>query len=445
MKKLTQLIAALSVGALALAGCSDPGTGNSGGQAGSGSSGQAGSTQWPDATAKLDGTTLTIWAAQSSNKIPADVATSFEQATGAKVNIVTIPDPYEQNLQTKVATGDMPDLAMWQPTTSMLLSLGAKDKLQPLDGAPWESQYTDGILDYGGTLDGTRYAAFISAPSTMGVWYNKEVFDKQGASIPKNFDELLATARKMKDAGQTPLYEMGGEWWATQWTVQVLFADAAKNGLWDKVNKNEDKFTGPDIQGAIDQYADMITEGLYNSDIKTATFNQQAQALLDGKAAMAVATNSLLANMATLTDAKTLNDKIGFFPISKSGTLATSLPEQTNAVVAFKTGDAKREAAARQFLSYWLSDGYADFVKKQNLVSIIKDVDTPDTVPSAVIEANDALKNSVGSMQSLAIANPDLAKNLGDMIAGTKTPAQVGEATQQQFAQLASAMGAEGF
>ena len=72
-------------------------------------------------------------------------------------------------------------------------------------------------------------------------------------------------------------------------------------------------------------------------------------------------------------------------------------------------------------------------------------MDTPATVPTALAEANRTLASAVGSMQSLAIANPDLAKNLGDMIAGTKTAAQVGQETQAQFAQLAKAIGAKGF
>ncbi|AZR01404.1 ABC transporter substrate-binding protein [Trueperella pyogenes] len=441
--KTKQLIALAGVLAVTLAACSDPGAGKK--PEAKPSSGSSEVAKWPEATAKLDGTTLKIWAAQSSNKIPAGVAKEFEKATGAKVEIVTIPDGYEQNVLTKVATGDKPDLAMWQPTASMLLPINAKENLLPLDGAPWESKYADGVLDYGGTLDGKRYAAFVSAPSTMGVWYNKEVFEKNGAKIPKNFDELLTLARDLKAKGQTPLNEMGGEWWASQWTVQVLVGDASKDGLWDKVNKNEDGFTGPALQGAIDKYASMIKEGLYNEDIKTGTFDQQARALLDGKAAMAIATNSLLSNMASLTDAKTLNDKIGFFPISEKGNRATNHPEQTNAVVAFKTGDAKREAAARQFLTFWLTKGYQSFIDSQNTVSIMKDGKTPKSVPQAAIEANDALKGSVGSMQAQAIANPDLAKNLGDMIAGTKTPAQVGEATQAQFVELARAMGAKGF
>jgi raffinose/stachyose/melibiose transport system substrate-binding protein len=48
-------------------------------------------------------------------------------------------------------------------------------------------------------------------------------------------------------------------------------------------------------------------------------------------------------------------------------------------------------------------------------------------------------------MQALAIANPDLYIFLADMIQGTKTPEEVAQATQDQFAQLAKAQGAEGF
>jgi len=56
-----------------------------------------------------------------------------------------------------------------------------------------------------------------------------------------------------------------------------------------------------------------------------------------------------------------------------------------------------------------------------------------------------SLDGSVGSMQALAVANPDLYLNLADMIQGTKTPVQVAEATQAQFAQLAKAQGVKGF
>lgn len=207
-RRTSLALATSLVGALALASCSDPG---------SETTTQSGPASWPSATDKLDGVELTFWAAQSSAKIPQNVVKAFQEATGAKVSIVTIPDPYEQGVQTKVATGDLPDLAMWQPTTSQLLSLGAKERLQPLDGAPWEAATDASVLGAGGTLDGKRYAAFVSAPSVMGVWYNKKVFEANGVTVPKSFEELLTTARSLKAKGVTPFYEMGGEWWASSW------------------------------------------------------------------------------------------------------------------------------------------------------------------------------------------------------------------------------------
>jgi raffinose/stachyose/melibiose transport system substrate-binding protein len=122
--------AAIVVASIALTACSNPG---------SGSSNQSAPATWPAETAKLDGVNLTIWAAQNSNTVAKKVVADFEAATGAKVSIVTIPDPYEQDVQTKVASGDKPDLAFWQPSASELTSLNASTNLQSLDGAPWVS------------------------------------------------------------------------------------------------------------------------------------------------------------------------------------------------------------------------------------------------------------------------------------------------------------------
>ncbi|KQR26334.1 ABC transporter substrate-binding protein [Microbacterium sp. Leaf151] len=440
MKKRFIATAALTtVAALALAGCSDPGTGGGGAA--------AGPADWPAQDADLSGTTLTIWAAQNSNTVPDSVVSAFEAATGATVDVVTIPDPYEQSVQTKVATGDRPDLAFWQPTASQLTALNASTNLQSLDGAPFIDAYTPELKDITGILDGTRYAALISTPAVEGVYYNKEVFAKAGiTSTPTDWDSFLATARQLKAAGVTPFYDFGGGTpWATQWWVQVQLADAAKDGLWDRVNANEEKFTDPTIQGAIDTYQGLIQEGLFNADLKTATFEDQGPALLAGEAAMAVQVNSYFGQLQSLADTAELNEKIGFFPISPSGNVGTFIPDQANALVAFKTGDAAREAAARQLLSYWLGDGYADFVNAQKTVSLQSGVESSPEVPDALLAVSDSLGDSVGSMQALAVANPDLYLNLGDMIQGTQTPTQVAEATQAQFEELAKAIGTPGF
>ena len=225
----------------------------------------------------------------------------------------------------------------------------------------------------------------------------------------------------------------------------MQLADAAADGLWDRVNAGEEKFTDPTILGAIETYKSLIDEGLFNDDIKTATLEDQADAVLAGDAAMAVQVNSFFSQLQAKADTAELDEKIGFFPISPSGNVATVIPDQSNALVAFKTGDAKREAAARQLLSFWLGDGYADFVADRDTVSLLADVPTPSTVPQALKDVHASLADSVGSMQSLAVANPDLYIYLADMIQGTTTPEQVAQQSQDQFAQLARAQGVEGF
>ena len=359
---------------------------------------------------------------------------------------MTIPDPYEQGVQTKVATGDKPDLAFWQPTASMLTAINARTNLQPLTDAPWLSTLSADLRDITGILNGTRYAALITSPAVEGVYYNKEVFAANGiTATPKNFDDMISMARTLKAKGVTPFYEMAGDRWATQWWVQVQLADAARDGLWEKINTGKETFRSPTVLNAIKKYKALIDEGLFNANIKTAKFEDQGAALLAGNAAMVMQVNSFFGQLQAKADTATLDRKIGFFPISPSGNTGTFIPDQSNALVAFKTGDPKREAAARQLLSFWMGPGYRDFIADRNTVSLETAVPSPAGVPKALLDVHAAVSTSVGSMQALAVANPDLYINLADMITGTMSPEQVASATQDQFAQLAKAAGVSGF
>ncbi|MDN4483500.1 ABC transporter substrate-binding protein [Demequina lignilytica] len=446
MRKSIAGFAAAAAFALVAAGCSDPGSSSTAEPTSSSTDGGAMEEHWPAQDTNRDGVTLTIWAAQNSTQTAQSVADEFETLTGATVNIETIPDPYEQSIQTKVATGDMPDLAFWQPTGSQLTVLNAKQNLQSLDGAPWVDSYEPGLADITGILDGTRYAALVTTPAVEGVYYNKDLFEQAGITdLPTNWDEMIADADTLKAAGITPFYEMAADRWATQWWVQVQLADAAADGLWDRVNANEEAFTDATIQGAIDNYKALIDDGYFNDDIKTATFIDQGNALLNDEAAMVMQVNSYFGQLQSLTDTATLDEKVGFFPISPSGNVGTFIPDQSNAVVAFATGDDVQEATARQFLSYWMGDGYQSFVDTVKTVSLISGVESSSEVPQALLDVAASVGDSVGSMQALAIANPDLYIYLADMIQGTKTPEQVAEATQQQFAEFAAAQGAPGF
>jgi raffinose/stachyose/melibiose transport system substrate-binding protein len=435
MKRFLAGAALVAVVSLAAAGCT---AANPGG-------GSTGDVTWNDPTAKLDGVTLTLWTQPATSTYADQVISAFEAATGAKVEKVVLPDDASQ--LTKIATGDLPDLAWWQPTGSAMSVLLPSKNLQPLDSAPWLDTLDPAVRDIG-VVNDVHYAAMVSTPSVLGMFYNKADFAAAGITEePTNWDSLLDTAKKLRAAGIDPFYEGGGDGWPTQWWPQVQLAEAAKAGFWDKVNVNKASFTSPEMQDTIVRYQGMINDGLFNSDILTATFDDQGTHLLDGSAAMVLQDSSAFLGLVNgkLTGGDTVDDKLGWFPISTDGNIATTIPTGANALVAFKTGDDKKEAATRQLLSFWLGPDYADYLADLKTASIQPDVPNPDGLPAINGEIKDSLSNSVGSMQSLAAVNPDLWRNLQDMLNGGKTPEQVGEATNAQFSDLAKAQSLPGF
>ncbi|WEV46068.1 extracellular solute-binding protein [Bifidobacterium sp. ESL0690] len=446
MKKVIALTAAAAVSLGLFGACGNP-------AASSDSTDTSAKDYWPNPTGRLDGVKLTMWGGAEVKSVPAQVIKDFEKQTGAKINQVTVPDVYENNAQTKVTTGDVPDVAFWQPTASMLAGFVSQNKLQKLDNSPFVKNYKKGIAESGGSYKGHRYGVMISAPSVFGVYYNKDVFKKAGIeSTPKNWDEFVTTAQKIKDANvpgvESPLFEMGGSQWGTQWAVQAQLAEASKGGLYQRISKHLEKFTDPTYMKAITNYKSLFDKGLYNSDAGSAKDTEQEAALWQGKTSMIFGNNSQFLAIAALAgkDKQALDSKIGYFGISSKGNISSIIPDGSNGIVAFKTGDAKREAAARQFLNFWMSDKeYTKFVGDQNIVSALKTVKSPADVPQAMLDASNSIATGAGSMQSEAIANPDLYINLANMVNGTMTPKQVAQTTQDQFDQVAKAQGAKGF
>ncbi|SCX03959.1 ABC transporter substrate-binding protein [Candidatus Aquiluna sp. UB-MaderosW2red] len=436
MRRIATVAAVTMTSAILLAGCSaaNPNTGSDDAE-----------VVWNEPTASLEGVTLDFWTATTAASLADQVIDAFEKATGAKINVIIVPDIYETNAPTRIATGAIPDLAMWQPTASMLALLKPESGLQNFDEAPWIDSLTPAVQELG-KVDGTRYAAFVSSPSVIGMYYNKKVFAEAGIDeLPDSFEELMKDADAIKALGIAPFFGAVGDQWPTQWWPQVLLAEEVQDGLWDRVNANEEGFDDETIQAAIQQYKDMLDDGYFNDDNLTSTFSESGPALLSGEAAMVLQVNPFISLLQASADTATIDKNIGWFPISRDGNVGISIPGVENAVVAPKTGDAKKEAAARQFIRFWLETGYAAYIEDAGAISIQPNVESPTGVPAIAQLAADALTNSAGSMQQEAVANPDLYVFLANMAQGEMTPLEVGKSTQSQFAQVAAALGIDGF
>ncbi|MFD7404785.1 ABC transporter substrate-binding protein [Streptomyces sp. NPDC059866] len=432
-------LALICISALAATACSDPTAGDSGTE---------GKQTAVDPTARLDGVKLTMWTAQNTVNAPKQVIDAFEKATGAQVETQAIPDLYEQNVPTKLASGDRPDLMFWQPSISTLPFVQPQQNLLTLDGEEWVSRLGDTEKSLG-VIDGKRYAAIVTSPAMLGVYYNKDVFREAGLSekdFPQSYDDLLQLAHTVKDkTDAAAFYEAGGDKWPMQWQMQVQLTDLDQQ-WWAGLNQNKEKWTDPVVVGAIKKYKEKLLDaGLAQKNYRTGTFTGQADALWKGEAGMVLNVTSFQTQLQAKYSTAEIDKKIGWFPVSHSSATGMYSPDQTNGVVAFKTGDEKRQNAARQFLAFWLGPDYADYIKAMKIPSVQPSVPTPDGLPQTSKAQVAALPTAIGVFQAKAIVAPDTHLHLADMIYGKKSPQQVAQAIQDQFAQVAKAQGAPGF
>lgn len=439
-RRVLPALALICATGLAATACSDPTAGGSG-------SDDAKRTA-VDPTARLDGVKLTMWTAQNTVDAPKQVIDAFEKATGAKVETQAIPDLYEQNVPTKLASGDRPDLMFWQPSISTLPFVQPQQNLLTLDGEPWVSTLGDTEKSLG-VIDGKRYAAIVTSPAMLGVYYNKDVFKQAGLGekdFPKSYDELLALGRKVADqTDAAAFYEAGGDKWPLQWQMQLQLTDLDRQ-WWADLNANKKKWTDPVVVGAIKKYKEKLLDaGLAQKNYRTGTFTGQADALWKGEAGMVLNVTSFQSQLQAKHSTAEIDRKIGWFPVANSSATGLYSPDQTNGVVAFRTGDDKRQNAARQFLAFWLGPDYPDYIKAMKIPSVQPSVPTPGGLPETSKAQVAALPKAVGVFQAKAIVAPDTHLYLADMIFGKKSPQQVAQAIQDQFAQVAKAQGAPGF
>src|SRR5690349_14202793 len=115
----------------------------------------------------------------------------------------TNPPDYNATLRTQLETGTAPDLFFVRSFATgqdlfengFVASLkdlpGLSDSVSAASNAPWASE------------SGEPFAVPIAAVS-HGIYYNQDLFEANGISVPTTWEELLTAAQTLQDAGVTP-------------------------------------------------------------------------------------------------------------------------------------------------------------------------------------------------------------------------------------------------
>ncbi|NUW38760.1 extracellular solute-binding protein [Nonomuraea rhodomycinica] len=167
----------------------------------------------------------------------------------------TTATEYDTILSTGLAGDNGPDLA-WLRAGANLQPLVEAGRLLPLDtkDVPGLAGYDEKVLRYAkGDKDGKVYGVPF-AVQTLQVIYNKKIFADNGITPPKTYDEMIASAGKLKAKGVIPFAFGGKDDWMLP-IVASIFGTAHWGGdeFIAAVKAKQKKFTDPRFVEGIDQ------------------------------------------------------------------------------------------------------------------------------------------------------------------------------------------------
>ena len=242
-------IAAIAATGLVVAGCASGGGDNA---------------ETP-AAGEFAGQTLNVVAAWSGaeQKNFELVLKKFEDQTGAKVNYTSFGDNGPTYIQGQLEGGTPPNVAViGQP--ALLQSLGKNGDLIPVTDevkSLVDKNYSQSWIDLG-SVDGDLYGVWFKAANKSTMWYNADIYDEAGATVPTDWDSFMTQLQVVQDSGFSGI-SVGADvgWPLTDWFENVYLRTAGPE-MYDKLTNHEIPWTDASVTKALD-----VMATLWSSDV----------------------------------------------------------------------------------------------------------------------------------------------------------------------------------
>jgi len=174
----------------------------------------------------------------------------------------------KQGLQSLLQGGDPPDVFFeWagHRVLSKVRDGYVADLTDALDKDGWRDTFHPNAW-HATTVGGRNYLIPNAIMVTVIHWYNTRLLAKHKIEVPKTYDELLAAARKLKAAGEIPMFFGNWELWPMgNWGAQIIHR-VVGGKLYDDVLKLRPgtRFDNPEFIRALGFIGTWAQEGLLN-------------------------------------------------------------------------------------------------------------------------------------------------------------------------------------
>ncbi len=372
-------VALMAAGALTVAGCS--------------SSDDGGASMTPSdtmAAADLSGVTLNVSAAWSGDEQAnfEQVLKKFSDDTGATVNYTSFGDQAATTLGTQIEGGNPPNIAVIS-SPALLQQFAKAGDLKPLTdatAAEVAKNYAQSWIDLG-SVDGTEYGVWFKAANKSTVWYNKDIYDQAGATVPATWDDFMAQLQVVNDSGYSGI-SIGADvgWPLTDWFENVYLRTAGAE-KYDQLTNHEIPWTDPSVTDALNVLAQLFSSDVVQSGAAQRTFPDSVTEVFgaDPKAGT-VYEGDFVAGNITADGNSTVGENALFYDFPSVNGSDPAVVGGGDVAVAFTDDDA-----TAALMSYLASpDSASVWVPLGGLTSPNKNVDTslyPDETSKQIAEA----------------------------------------------------------
>ena len=210
-----------------------------------------------------------------------------EEYPNITVNVEAMAmDNYSDVIKLRFSTDEAPDVIFGQPKSytdlidnGLIKDLSGEDFISRLSESSRNCvTYNDGV--YGVALD----------QMANGVFYNKDIFDEQGLSVPTTYSEFIETCEALKSAGITPCaagYQDDIAYGANWYTIYY-------GSKWNQAQNNAQELMDgasladyPGYSEALDQWREIMLN-YQNSDCKTIDTARAEQMFANGETGMII-------------------------------------------------------------------------------------------------------------------------------------------------------------
>jgi raffinose/stachyose/melibiose transport system substrate-binding protein len=195
----------------------------------------------------------------------------------------------DKQLRIAMLSGNGPDV-VFTAGPSYVASMAQAGQLLPLDDYAAKLGWNDRLLPLFmelGKYDGKLYA-LAKTYETLGLFYNKTLFDKNGWKAPTTIAELETLADEMKGKGLVPFGCGNADWRpANEHHVSIVLNSVAGPDNVYKALTGAIPWTDASILAAIDKLDEWWQKGYYGPNYFSLTLEQAFAQVATGQAGMA--------------------------------------------------------------------------------------------------------------------------------------------------------------